>query len=202
MSERAVRANGFTLVEILIALVLLTVLFSLGVPPLWSWTERQRLRMAAGELRTVLHVTRMEAVRSSLSVGVRFYPSEREVTFGVFADGDYDGVLNEDIDAGVDRPIRPPRTLAQMGGDIRFGFPTAGLRPSDPTTGKPLDELDDPIRFNRSDIASFSPIGAATPGTVYLTDGRRGMAAVRVSNRAGRVRIYLRDAADGSWRQY
>ncbi len=196
------RSRGFTLVELLVALVFLTLILSLGVPPFWHWTARERLRLAAGELRTVLHVARHQAIRSSIAVGVRFYPDGPKVRFGLFADGDRDGVLSEDIEAGVDLPVRPLRSLAHVGGDLHFGFPTEGPPPADPTTGTLLDHLEDPIRFNRSDIASFSSQGAATPGTLYLTDGRRGLAAVRVSSMAGRVRIFVRDPDDGSWRQY
>ncbi|MCB1009629.1 MAG: hypothetical protein KDB94_12155, partial [Acidobacteria bacterium] len=82
----------------------------------------------------------------------------------------------------------------------RFGFP-AGRAPRDPgSPGRRLDRLDDPIRFNRSDIASFSPLAGATPGTVYLTDGERRLVAVRVTGRTGRVRILAYDVATETWR--
>ena len=49
-----------------------------------------------------------------------------------------------------------------------------GIRVPDPgSPGHYLDRIDDPIRFNSSDICSFSPMGESTPGSVYLWDGAR-----------------------------
>ena len=49
--------------------------------------------------------------------------------------------------------------------------------------------MSDPIRFNSSDLASFSALGTSTPGSLYLTDGVGRLVAVRVANRVGKVRI-------------
>jgi hypothetical protein len=69
-----------------------------------------------------------------------------------------------------------------------------GLSAPPPAHG-PLDDSD-PIRFGRSDMVSFSPLGTATPGTFYLAGG--GMqAAVRVTGGTARVRILLWQ--DGRW---
>ena len=62
-----------------------------------------------------------------------------------------------------------------------------------------MERLDDPIRFNRSDLASFSPIGSATPGSLYLSAGRHHLVAVRVTSRSGRVRLELYDYDRQSW---
>ena len=62
-----------------------------------------------------------------------------------------------------------------------------------------LEGLGDPIRFNRSDLASFGPLGTGTPGSLYLTDGRR-LVVVRVLNRTGRVRTLAWDRNTDTWR--
>jgi type II secretory pathway pseudopilin PulG len=55
----------------------------------------------------------------------------------------------------------------------------------------------DPIRFGRSEILSFSPIGTSTPGTFYLAgEGIQG--AVRVTTNA-RVRLLV--SYGGPWEQ-
>jgi hypothetical protein len=59
-------------------------------------------------------------------------------------------------------------------------------------------EGDDPIRFGRSDIVSFSPLGTATPGTFYLA-GEEIQGAVRVSVGA-RVRLLI--CRGGKWEEY
>lgn len=62
-----------------------------------------------------------------------------------------------------------------------------------------MDRLDDPIRFNQSDLASFGPLGTATPGTLYLTDRRSRLTAVRVTSRTGRVRVLRYDPGARTW---
>ena len=88
------------------------------------------------------------------------------------------------------------RDLVRLERSQPFGPP-----PADPgSPGRQLDRLDDPIRFNQSDLASFSPLGAATAGSVYLTDGRSRLAAVRVFNRTGKVRVLVYDPKERVWR--
>ena len=83
---------------------------------------------------------------------------------------------------------------------MRFGFPP-GPPPRDPSDPRRrLDRLDDPLRFNRSDIASFDPLGGATPGSAYLTDGQTQLAAVRVLSTTGKVRVIVYDRRKQTWR--
>ncbi len=62
-----------------------------------------------------------------------------------------------------------------------------------------MGRLDDPVRFNRSDLASFNPIGTATPGSIYLTDGRQRLAVVRVNNISGKVSVLVYDQEKDAW---
>jgi hypothetical protein len=143
-------------------------------------------------------------MRHSANVALKFHlePGQEGLTrvfFALYRDGDGDGVRNDDLARGVDPQVTRPRQLATFGSRIGFGFP-AGATPSDPSDpGSRLDRLDDPIRFNRSDLASFGPLGTATPGSLYLTDGRR-LAMVRVQNRAGRVRVMRWDPVTDRWK--
>ena len=121
------------------------------------------------------------------------------MTWALYRDGDGDGVLTADILSGDDPEVLPRTRLAHLGRQIRFGFPP-GRAPRDP--GNPrrrLTGLDDPIRFNRSDIASFSALGTATPGTVYVTDGQRHLSAARVTGRTGRIDQISYDVASERW---
>ncbi len=61
-----------------------------------------------------------------------------------------------------------------------------------------MDRLDDPIRFNDSDLASFSPLGTSTPGSVYLCNRRRLM-VVRLLDRTGKVNILTYDSKTQKW---
>ena len=180
-------------------LAVLSIFVSAVLPALFRSTARLRLSLAAREVAGVLRVARLYAVRYNAKVAVKFTTgSDGMVTFSLFRDGDDDGVRNRDIDAGTDLRLTAPRRLAHLGSAIRFDFPV-GVPPRHPSTGRPMARLDDPIRFNRSDLASFSPMGAATPGSVYISDQRSNLIVVRVTSRTGRVRLLRYDYETEVW---
>ena len=193
------RERGFQLIEMLAALAVCGIGAAIVVPPLLRTTARLRLELAAQEVADTLLKARSTAIRHSANVAVRFRVAGSDVSFALYRDGDGDGVLNRDIDAGVDPQVAPPRRLEHVGADVRFGLPAWPVRdPGDPRAW--LENPADPVRFNRSDLASFSPLGGSTPGSLYLTDGGEGVAAVRVSGRTGRIHVLRYDFATGTWR--
>ncbi|MEM9554817.1 MAG: GspH/FimT family pseudopilin [Acidobacteriota bacterium] len=191
---------AFTLLELLWVVAVLALLLVLALPPLTTWSGSLGVRMAAGEVAGAMRTARMRAIRSQRRVAVKFRTEGEHVTLTLYRDGDGDGVRNDDIDAGIDPIEVPPRRLGHLGRVARFGFPP-GPAPYAPGSSKRLDRLDDPIRFNRSDLASFSPRGTATPGSVYLTDGRRHLSVVRVTSRSGKVAVLDYDPMREVWRR-
>ncbi len=200
---------GVTLIEALLALMLISVLLVWMVPSVRDMSTRHRMSLVASEVAGVLHAARSYAILHGVNVALKFRPQEDgTVIYTLYRDGDGDGVRTPDIEDGTDIQAAPPRRLPRTDTSIRFGFPPR-LRPAGfsapeqllphPGHGRPLDRLDDPIRFNRSDLASFSPTGTATPGTVYLTDGRHELMAVRVRTRAGLISTLRFDAERGEW---
>lgn len=193
--------RGFHLLEVLVGMLAAGVLLTLTVPPLYQWTARLRTRSAAGELAGLLRRARSEAARRGTRVGVKFrVATDGTVSYTLHRDGDGDGLSTRDIDAGIDPALGPTRRLEHLGADIRFGFPP-GPPPRDPADpSRRLDRLEDPLRFNRSDLVSFHPLGTSAPGSAYLTDGRRQLMVVRLFGRSGKVKILAYDAATESWR--
>jgi prepilin-type N-terminal cleavage/methylation domain-containing protein len=192
--------RGYQLIELLIAMAISSLVLALGIPPLLSLAAGLRVELAAAEVASTFHVARAYAIRHDANVGLKFQvDADGTVTWALFRDGDGDGVLTADILSGDDPQVIPPTRISHLGRQIRFGFPP-GRAPRDP--GDPrrrLSGLDDPIRFNRSDIASFSPIGTATPGTVYVTDGMRHLSAARVFGRTGRIGCLVYDVVKERW---
>ncbi len=193
--------RGITLVELLVVVALAGLLLAIGLPRLFAAAGGVTVRLAADEVMMALRETRIVGLRLGTYVGVKFRTAaDGTVTYTLHRDGDGDGIRTADIESGVDPALGLPRQLQHFGATVRFGFPP-GPPPRDPgDPSRRLDRLDDPIRFNRSDIASFSPLEGATPGTVYLTDGARRLAAVRVTGRTGRVRILVYDPDRQTWR--
>lgn len=193
-------SKGFQLYELLVVLTILSVVGTIGIPRILDWTRHLKIDLATHELVGVLRMARSYAVRHSTKVGVKFRPASRSgTTYTLYRDGDGDGVLTADIDTGIDPQVGSPRQLAYFGSFARFGFPP-GPAPRDP--GNPasrLDRLDDPIRFNRSDIASFNPLGGSTPGSLYVTDGRYLLSVVRLYGRTGKMKILHYDPETEVW---
>jgi type II secretory pathway pseudopilin PulG len=194
-------AAGVTLLELLITVSLAATMLLVSVPPILEASRRLRLTTAAAEVSRVLHLARSHAVRHSAHVGVRFSTDAAtgRVTWTLYRDGDGDGVRSPDIANGRDPQVGPAdRTLAHFGRGVGFGFPQT--RPLRDPAGRRLTRLEDPIRFNNSDIAAFGPTGTATPGSLYLTAHRGTLACVRVTSRTGRIRVMVRDPRTGRWR--
>ncbi|MFL6194190.1 MAG: GspH/FimT family pseudopilin [Thermoanaerobaculia bacterium] len=193
--------KGFQIIEMLTALAVLLSLATIAGPPILRLSGDLRLRLAAQELVGALRLARSWAVRHDANVALKFRTAQNgTITFTLYRDGDGDGVLNRDIDSGVDPAAEPPRRLTQLGKGAQFGFPPGPAPPDPGSPGRKLDRLDDPIRFNDSDLASFSPLGSSTPGSLYLTDGAQRLMAVRVTNRSGRVRVLTYDPEKRLWR--
>ena len=83
-----------------------------------------------------------------------------------------------------------------MAWDARGDFVVVCVRVAIPpnTPAPPPDhgtlDTSDPIRFGSSNMLSFSPLGTATPGTLYLA-GEGILAAVRVNGGSARVRLMI-----------
>lgn len=193
--------RGFQLLELVVVLAVVALFLTMAAPPILRISGELRLRLAAGEVRAAMSLARATAVRRCANVALKFRPrANGRSTWALYRDGDDDGVLTKDIDKGVDPQIAPPRELEQIGSRVRFGFPP-GRPARDP--GNPsawLRRGDDPIRFNNSDLASFGPLGTATPGTVYLTDNSGALAAVRVTGRTGKVKVIVYDFGEEVWK--
>ena len=56
------------------------------------------------------------------------------------------------------------------------------------------------MRFGRSDLISFGPLGTASGGTLYLTDSRHRLYAVVLYGRTARVRVWRYDTREGRWK--
>jgi len=195
------RQCGFQLVQLIVALAVMAGALVATLPSLLNWSSAHRLRLAAAEFVSAMRSARLAAVSGGVKVGLKFRShDEGRVTYTLHRDGDGDGIRSSDIARGVDPQIGPRRELRFVGARVRLGFPP-GVEPSDPgDPSRRLDRLGDPIRFGRSDIASFNALGRSSPGTLYLTDSRLGLVAVRVLAASGRVRVLVYNATDDRWR--
>lgn len=189
--------RGFSLVETVTVLAILLLVATASIPPILALAAGVRIRSAAQEVRVTLVAARHRAIRSGHRTAVRFERDGTRYRLGVYEDGNGNGVRNEEIARGIDRPVGGADSWSR--GDVTIGILRGEPIPDPSSPSHPLDP-DDPVRFNRSDLCSFSAVGESTPGSVYLTDHRRWVAAVRVYNRSAKIRSLYYRAGEGGWK--
>lgn len=194
-SLRPVR--GVTLLELLTTLAILTLTTGLSSAAVYAYAGMASLRAASHEIAAVFSQARSRAVFRNIYSGVKWVARDGDLTMEIHDDGDGDGVRNDDIDSGVDPLVFGPISVKSRWPKVSVAF-LPGFLARDPK-GNPVGDLSDPIRFGTSDIASFSPVGDCSPGSVWLGDGRSRQALVRLTPGSATIGIYEWVAARRTW---
>jgi hypothetical protein len=194
---RSLSARGAALVDLVFTCGIVAVIAGIAIPTIHAARDRDTTRMAARFLATRLHAARYESLKRNACVAIRFDPVDVG-RFVVYVDGDGDGVLQSDIEGGIDVALGPESRLSDV-------FAAAALRIlrdiPDPDGSGTLMANSDPIRLGSSNFLSFSPIGSATSGTIYLAGAGGAQAAVRMMGATGRLRVLLFDVGSRTWRE-
>lgn len=185
----------------LVALAIVAVMATIAFPAFGPLLRRRALDAAAAMLAGELARARQEAVARNRYVGIAFERTEESDRFAVYLDGGRRGIRSAEIASGADTLLRGPVDLAARHEGVRFGIPGPERIPSVPPSRGWLLPESDPIRFGSSDIVSFSPLGEASTGSLYLTDRRGGLRAVILYGRTGRLRVWRWDRKAHLWRQ-
>lgn len=185
--------EGASLVELLAALTVVSIVTSLAVPATAGVIDRAEVRHAAAFVAAALRSAREDAVRSHRATALVFDATGDRWSFRVCVDDNGNGVRRMDVSTGDDHCREDPI-------DINTRFPHVEVV-VDATLKGPDDSPPsaDPVRFGASDMASFSPAGSATPGTLFLRSAAGEQYAVRVGNMTGRTRVLRFDAGVGQW---
>jgi Tfp pilus assembly protein FimT len=184
------------LLDVLFACALIAILAAVAVPSVQGTRERDASLLAARFLASKLNFLRVEALRRNRTVAMRFDPDDLG-RFAAYADGDGDGVRQQDIESGVDLPLEHEAHVSQYFQAVSFRVPLAVPAPD----GNGVINADsDPVRIGNTDLLSFSPLSTSTSGTIYLA-GRGGtQVCVRILGSTGRVRVLRFDSTSGVWR--
>jgi len=181
------RESGRTLMEVVVVAALVAVGLAIAVPQLKAYAVESHLMGAARQFKGTFRLARSTAIRLGVYTAIRFERAGTVWRYSVYADGDSDGVQSSDIASGRDWRVAGPLPLDAGAVGVRLGI-NANVPAIPPETGW-LDPNDDPIRFG-ADMLSFSPLGTATPGTLYIA-GETRQAAVRVTAGSARVRMLV-----------
>jgi prepilin-type N-terminal cleavage/methylation domain-containing protein len=192
------RESGMSLLELLTVIAIIGMILAVTIPAFGNIRRKMAIRAAAAELRTFFHLARSRAIARSTNCGLKFYQENGQWLIAMHDDGDRDGVRNDDINSGKDRRVRAPRGVLPPSSVVQIGLLDYAIKDPD---GDLLPPSKSPVAFNKSAICSFSPMGEATPGTIYLTDSGRDLWAVRILGSTARVRMLRYDRQKARWVQ-
>ena len=197
-ASRPVEAKGdagASMVELLLVLTLMVSLTSMAVPATASAIDAGRARQAAAFAAARLRLAKQQAVARTASTGLVFDQVAGRWTFRICVDGNANGLRRAEIRSGRDRCPEGPIDLATL-------FPGVEIA-VDGTIRGPDDDppSSDPVRFGSSNLASFSPTGGCTAGTLFLRSAKGVQYAVRVAGVTGRTRVLHYDATARTWNE-
>lgn len=189
-------AAGYSFPELTISLAIVGIGFGAAVPLAHSMLDRSRTAGAAVYVSGRLALARIEAVKRSAFVAMRFTPTDHGYIVRTYVDGNGNGVLAVDIVRGVDRPVGPEMRLEDQFPGVEFGIhpQTASIDP-----GETLN-YDDPIQIGGSSLLSFNPNGSSTSGTLFIRGKDANQFAVRVLGTTARTRVFHFDFTRRVWR--
>jgi hypothetical protein len=191
--------HGFSSLELVVAIALVAALLAATASGAFQLQSALAIRSAAAELAATFFRARAYALTRGVTVGIKFRKNGDRYEWAIYRDGNGNGIRTAEITSGVDRSLG--LAIAWPRNDVRPGILTGSPVPDPSSPGRNIDRPDDPIRFNASDICSFSPLGESTPGSVYLWDGRDRMAVVRIFGRSAKVRTLYYFRGEKSWRR-
>jgi hypothetical protein len=194
---RSCDGPGFAAHELLVVVILANFLLLLAAPGVLDLRQSVAMRSAAHETTVAFYMARSYAISKNRNVGLKFRRNGDRWEWALYADRNGNGVRTAEIDSGVDRYLG--LSIPWSRNDVMPSIMT-GIRVPDPSGSGYLDRIDDPIRFNSSDICSFTPIGESTPGSVYLWDGHDRMGVVRVFGRTAKIRTLFYRRGERGWK--
>lgn len=189
-------ARGVALIDILCSVAIVAILAAMSVPNLAGSLERERTLVGAQRLAGAMQRARLEALRRSASVALQIDISGIRTRFRMFVDGNGNGVLQRDIDAGVDTPIGGVEWLDQHARDVALRINQAV---PDIGGGPGLKPGDDPLRIGRTSFVTFGPLGGSTSGTLYVSALQGPQMAIRLYGATGRTRVLIFNRGASRW---
>lgn len=185
--------HGTSFVEVVLTLALLLVLLSSSLLATTRVREEGRVRAAASAMAGRFRWARHDAIRRSASVAVVFDNTARGWAFRMCRDGNGNGVRRADMASGVDACEEAAVVIADTFPGVVVGVDADAPGPDgDPSSA-------DPVRFGRSNLASFSTDGTCTSGTLFLRSASGVAFAVRLAGVTGRTRLLRYDTAGRRW---
>lgn len=179
-------SRGHSLVELLFVAGIIATGSGIAIPQMLAGLDDNRAIGATRYLSSRLQRARAEAVMRSADVAIQFLAvDDGSYRFAEYVDGNRNGIRTHDIDRGVDRRLGGLECLGDSFKGVDFGT-IRDLPPVDPGGAEPGG---DPIRLGASGFATFTALGTATPGSLYVRSVRGAQYVIRIFGETGKTRV-------------
>ena len=193
------KERGQTLVEIIVVLVIMGLSLVMAMPLLGKAHREAALRRVTEQVRSQMWRAKSDAAMTGRATALVFDRlSDGGWRCAVVQDGDGDGVRRNDIATGCDYQVG--RVLELDADRATLGFIAGCDIPNPSGDGLLGGDREDPVRAGSGDVLTFTAQGTATSGTLYFSDGRQMMRAIRVYGITGRLRTLRWNTEWDRWR--
>ena len=193
--SRLRRDTGMSIVEVLVVGAIIVTVTGISIPASSTLVDASRARQAASFVASRFRLARIEAVNKAANVGVVFDLVGGRWSIRICRDGNRNGLRRADISTGVDPCVDGPHHFSALFPGVEIAVDPALRGPA----GEPPSP--DPVRFGLSDMASFSPNGSCTAGSLFLRTPRAQQYVVRMAGVNGRLRVFKYDLGARLWRE-
>lgn len=153
------RQAGFTLIELMITVAILTIAVGLAIPDFLRWHVQSQLRQATTEIATQLTLARMVGMNRNRSVDVTVQTSGGAVHISALSSS---GV------AVIQDKSFPTRVTSVVGSPVTVSFSSLGVRTSGGTGAQTIGVCDSygrqySVTIIQSGKVNWSPNSGGTP---------------------------------------
>ena len=142
------RTNGFTLIELMVVVGILTIAVALALPEFLRWHVQSQLRQATSEIATQLMLARMAAMNRNRSVDVTVQTTGGAVRISAIAPASGAEVIKE--------KVFPTRVTSVVGSPVTVSFSSLGMRTTGGTGTQTIGVCD---TYQRQYSVSIIPAG-------------------------------------------
>ena len=132
--------------------------------------------------------------------GLFFEELEGGWAWFVVRDGNGNGLRTSEVRSGTDETLSGPHRLEDHMPGVGLGFPAGCSIPGIPPRRGIIEDLADPVKFGRSNLISFSPLGSSSSGTLYVSDRSHKLYGVVLFGPTARVRVWRFDIRERRWK--
>lgn len=181
MRDGMERTSGFTVIELIVVVSIVTVLIAISVPAFTKWLPNYKLKGAAMDLYSRMQFAKSEAIRANSQYAVIFDPGNKQykLVSGPGADGNF-GAGGDDNEVEIIK-------VSDYGFGIVYGNGSATINMDDGGGSFPADA----ISFN-SNMVVFNGSGLCdNSGSVYLeNDANRAYAVGALASGVVRIKVW------------